>query len=97
MTASAEKSYTGTVVSVDPSEHMLRLTGFLKHRNFDLGTPCSYILLDNPAGAITGLRPGQKVTVRYLKAEGVLVADPWNNRPCASTAPLGQWMHRPIP
>ena len=70
-----EKSYTGTVVSVDPQEHTLDARGFVLSKKFNLGAVCTYTLLDNQAGAITDLRPGEKVAVSYQDASGVLVAD----------------------
>jgi Cu/Ag efflux protein CusF len=76
-----EKSYTGTVASVDTSEHILRVNGVFLHKDFNLGSSCAYSVLDNPAGTIRDLHPGQKVTVRYLKSEGVLVADRVEQQP----------------
>jgi len=73
--ARPEKSYTGTVVSVDPQEHMLNAKGFVLSKKFNLGTACTYTLLDNNSGAISELRPGEKVIVSYQNADGVLVAD----------------------
>ena len=70
-----EKFYTGTVVSVDPQEHTLNAKGFVLSRKFNLGSTCTYTMLDNQAGAIGDLRPGEKVIVSYQDASGVLVAD----------------------
>jgi Cu/Ag efflux protein CusF len=73
--ARPERSYTGTVFSVDPQEHILNAKGFVLSKKFNLGAACAYTLLDNHAGAITDLRPGEKVAVSYQDADGVLVAD----------------------
>jgi Cu/Ag efflux protein CusF len=70
-----EKSRTGTVISVDPKEHTLSLkewTTWRKH--FNLGDTCTYVLLDNAHSTINDLRPGEKVTVSYRNAHGVLIA-----------------------
>ena len=73
--ARQEKTYTGTVISVNPNEHMLHIKGLILSRNFNLGGSCAYAVLDKPAGAIGDLRPGQKVMVSYQNVKGVLVAD----------------------
>src|SRR5260221_3755837 len=73
--ARPEKSYTGTVVSVDPKENTLETKGFVLNRTFNLGAGCSYTLPDNSAGTVNDLRPGEKVAVIYQDANGVLVAD----------------------
>ena len=70
-----EKSYTGTVVSVDPQEHTLNAKSFVFDRKFNLGVACTYTLLDNNTGTAGDLRPGEKVEVVYQNVDGVLVAD----------------------
>ncbi|HTX21523.1 MAG TPA: hypothetical protein VMD27_06680 [Candidatus Aquilonibacter sp.] len=73
--ANPEKSYTGTVVSVSPQEHTLQTRGFVFSKTFNLGAACTYTLLDNSAGTINDLRPGEKVAVSYQNVDGVMVAD----------------------
>lgn len=79
-----EKSYTGTVVSVDPKENTLETRGFLFTKKFNLGDACTYTLLDN-SSTINGLRPGEKVTVSYQDANGVLIADRVEQQPMRYT------------
>jgi Cu/Ag efflux protein CusF len=79
--ARPEKSYTGTVVSVAPQEHTLETRGFLFTKKFNPGDTCTYSLLDNSNGAINDLRPGEKVTVSYQDANGVLIADRVEQQP----------------
>jgi Cu/Ag efflux protein CusF len=76
-----EKSYTGTIVSVAPQEHTLETRGFLFTKKFNLGDACTYTLLDNNNGAISDLRPGEKVTIGYQDANGVLIADRVRQQP----------------
>jgi hypothetical protein len=76
-----EKSYTGTVVSVDPQEHTLKAMGFVFSKEFNLGAECTYTLLDNITGTINDLRPGEKVTVGYQDSHGVLIADRVEQQP----------------
>ena len=72
-----EKNYTGTVTSVDPQEHVMRVKGWwlLPHKQFSLGGDCAYAMLANSPGTFNDLRAGEKVTVTYQDAHGVLIAD----------------------
>ncbi len=74
-TAKPDKTYTGTVTSVDPKEHTLDVKGFAWSKKFNLGDSCTFALLEKPDGALADLHTGQKVSVGYLDASGVLVAD----------------------
>lgn len=73
--ARPEKSYTGTVVSVDPQEHTLNAKSFVFDRKFNLGAVCTYTLLDNSTATANDLRPGEKIAVSYQDVDGVFVAD----------------------
>jgi Cu/Ag efflux protein CusF len=76
LTAQPEKTYTGTVVSVDPSEHVLSVQGWMMfHKAFNLGDNCACHQLDKQAAAVNDLRPGEKVKVRYQDVHGVRIAD----------------------
>ncbi len=70
-----EKTYTGTVMSVDRDEHQLKVKGIFLSKEFNLGDNCAYAFVDRKADKVNGLRPGQKVKVSYESARGVLVAD----------------------
>ncbi len=80
-TAKPDKTYTGTVVSVDPKEHLLNVKGFMFGKKFNLGDTCAYTMVDKDTGAMGDLRPGQRVTVGYQDAHGVLVADRVTQQP----------------
>jgi len=80
--AKPDKTYTGTVVSVAPKDRTLDVKGFLFSKQFNLGDSCAYKMVGQGAGAIGDLRPGQRVTVGYQDANGVLVAD------CVTQKPL---------
>lgn len=73
--ATPDKTYTGTVISVNPNGRTLEVKGLLFSKNFNLGANCAYMLWNKPAGTITDLRAGEKVKVAYQDASGVLVAD----------------------
>ena len=77
----SDRSYTGTVVTVDPQERVLKVKGSLLSRTFNVGESCKYALLDEQEGTLGGVRLGQKVTVRYEDAAGVLVADRVDQQP----------------
>jgi Cu/Ag efflux protein CusF len=80
--AKPDKTYTGTIVSVDAKEHLLDVKGFpFSHKKFNLGDTCTYTMVGQDTGAIGDLRPGQKVTVGYQDAHGVLVADRVTQQP----------------
>jgi len=79
--ARPEKSYTGTVVSVDPKENTLETRGFVLSKKFNLGAGCDYQLLGKNAGTADDLRPGEKVTVNYQDAAGVLIANRVEQQP----------------
>ena len=72
--AKPEKTYTGMVKSIDPKEHVVNVDGTLLSKKFNLGDACTYTFTGKGAGIITDLHPGQKVTVAYRNADGILVA-----------------------
>lgn len=73
--AKPDKQFTGTVTSVNPQDRTLNAKGFFFNKRFNLGAACTYTMLDNKSGALADLRPGEKVTVSYQNANGVLIAD----------------------
>jgi Cu/Ag efflux protein CusF len=80
--AKPDKTYTGTVVSVDPKESLLDVNGFLfSHKQFNLGDTCAYAIVGQDTGVVGDLRPGQRVTVGYQAIHGVLVADRVTQQP----------------
>lgn len=71
------------IVSVDPKEHMLEVKGSFpfSDKKFNLGDTCAYTIVGQDTGEAGDLRSGQKVTVDYQDAHGVLVADRVTQRP----------------
>jgi len=81
-TAKPDKTYTGTVVSVNPKENMLDVKGFwFSNKKLNLGSACTYSIVGQENGTIGDLRPGQKVRVAYQDAHGVLIADRVSQEP----------------
>ncbi|HUA36879.1 MAG TPA: hypothetical protein VMA35_00610, partial [Candidatus Sulfopaludibacter sp.] len=81
-TAKPDKSYTGMIVSMDQKEHMLDVKSFpFSSKKFNLGDTCTYTIVGQDTGTMGDLRPGQKVTVGYQDAHGVLVADRVTQQP----------------
>jgi hypothetical protein len=50
-------------------------------KKFNLGDACTYAMVGQDSGTAGDLRPGQKVTVGYQDAHGVLVADRVTQQP----------------
>jgi cold shock CspA family protein len=72
--AQQEKSFKGSVVTVDAPERTLSVKGFFFTRNFNTASDCQVSLQDKPAASLAELRPGQKVDIRYNENNGVLIA-----------------------
>lgn len=73
--ARPEKTYTGMVVSTDTKEHVLTVKGWaFSKKTFNLGGNCSYELAGISPATSSDIRSGQKVTVTYQDAQGVLIA-----------------------
>jgi predicted RNA-binding protein len=70
-----EKMFTGTVSAVDAKEHVLEARGLLLQKRFHLGDTCTFTFLAKGSGTLADLHPGQKVSIGYQNADGVLVAD----------------------
>src|SRR6516162_6365070 len=80
--AKPAKAYTGTIVSVDPKEHTLQVKSFpFSNKKFNLGNACTYTIVGQDSGTVGDLRLGQKVTVGYQDAHGLLVADRVTQQP----------------
>ncbi len=70
-----EKTYSGTIVSVDTNELVLTVKWWaMFKKSFNLGGDCAVSQLENSHARITDLRPGEKVSVEYQDAHGVLIA-----------------------
>lgn len=70
-----DKSYTGTVVSVDPNEHVLGVKGWtMMNKSFNTGNNCFISQIDKDNATAGDLRVGEKVTVTYQDVHGVLIA-----------------------
>ncbi len=76
-TARHEKTYTGTILSVDRTGQAIEVRDVLGlfHKRFKLGDNCTYTLTEKSAGTEADLRAGQKVRIGYQNAYGVSVAD----------------------
>jgi Cu/Ag efflux protein CusF len=83
--ARPEKSYTGTVSFVDPTEHVLRVKGWtMLNKTFNFGDNCAFTQLDENPGTAGDLRAGEKVRVSYQDSHGVLIADRVAQQPMRS-------------
>jgi hypothetical protein len=81
-----EKTHTGMIISVDPKERLLWVSGWpLSKKEFTIGDDCSYSLayaeVNNNAGTAKNLRPGEKVMVSYQDWDGTRIADRIEQKP----------------
>lgn len=73
--AATEDTYTGVVVFVDPKEHVLSVKGWKPfNKAFNLGDNCTVSQWGKSSATVSDLRPGEKVTVTFQDAHGVLIA-----------------------
>src|SRR5690349_13955087 len=70
----SEKSYTGTITSVDTKENTVRVRGYLFSKSFVLGEGCTLALGEKTKATLSDFRLGQRVDICYKNASGVLVA-----------------------
>lgn len=78
---STAKTYTGMVKSVDALNRAVTVKRFGGSKRFNLGDSCVFALVDKKAASLEGVRAGQKVTLSYQDANGVLVADRLTQEP----------------
>lgn len=69
-----DKTYTGTVTTVELQNRVLTVKGLLFSKQFNLGDTCRYTMPGRLTASADDLRVGQKVTVSYQDTGGVLVA-----------------------
>jgi Cu/Ag efflux protein CusF len=73
--AQAGKTTRGTIASVDAGDKTVKVKGLFFSRTYHLGDNCQIALGDRKDASAADLRPGQKVTLTYTDAGGVLVAN----------------------
>ena len=67
--------FTGTVVSVHPQNHVLKVKSwFFFKKTFNLGSNCTFDLWKNSDATAAAVRPGEKVEVTYQDDQGVFIA-----------------------
>lgn len=76
-----QRTYTGILTVLNLREHTLTAEGTLLSREFVLSPECVYTLPDQSTGAVTNLRPGENISVRYQDVAGVLIASRVAQRP----------------
>jgi Cu/Ag efflux protein CusF len=69
-----QKSFKGTVMTVDEKERTLGVKRLWSTRTFEIGDHCKVSLEDKADAALKDLRPGHRVEVQYLAHDGVKVA-----------------------
>jgi hypothetical protein len=76
LVAPLEKSYTGMIVQFAPKDRVLIVkASVFSKKAFNLGENCQFKLRNNTAAGASDLRIGQKITVKYQDAHGILIAN----------------------
>ncbi len=70
-----EQTQTGTLSAVNTQDHTVQVRTWLGSRTFNVGDKCTIVAVDKKGAALSDLRPGIKVQIRYQNVDGVLVAD----------------------
>ncbi len=83
-----ECTWNGTVTAVNPQDKIVTAKGWFQTKTFNIGARCGITAVDKPQAALTDLRPGDKVRIRYQKSGGVLVADRIDERALKVTGTL---------
>jgi hypothetical protein len=73
--ARPDKSYTGIVNYYDPKGQTLNMQGAIFDKEFSVSPACPCQFPGHGQGAVKDLRPGENVTIRYQRTNGVFVAD----------------------
>ncbi len=73
-TPAKEKNYSGTIITLDAKEKVVKVQGYLLTKTFELADNCELKLGDKREASLGDFRPGQRVDVVYKDASGVLVA-----------------------
>lgn len=78
-------TWTGTLTAVSEVNKSFTGEHGLFTKTFKLGENCSISTLEKKKAALGDLRPGEKVTIHYHRAEGVLIANRIAERPLRYT------------
>ncbi len=70
-----EKCWRGTVSAIDTRDNTIAVKRAWLTKKFNVGEHCAITAIGKKEAALTDLRPGERVRIRYQNAEGVLVAD----------------------
>jgi len=77
----SEQTCVGTLSAVNAQGNTVTLRTWWRSRTFNLGDRCVILAIDKGGVALSDLRPGVEVRIRYQKVDGVLVADRIAERP----------------
>lgn len=69
-----QRTFEGTVKSVDEKERMLAVESMFLTRSFVAGEHCRVQMEEKPVAALKDLKAGHRVKVTYLRSDGVNVA-----------------------
>ena len=73
--AKSEAAWTGRLTAVNADNHTITAKSWWQSRTFNVGSTCAISTMDKKTAALSDLRPGEKVRVRYQTAGGVRIAE----------------------
>ncbi len=76
-----DRAWSGTITCVSSQDNTLKAKSGFFTRTFELGEHCPISTVDKKEAALSDLRSGDRVTIRYQDVEGVLVARRIAERP----------------
>lgn len=85
--ANNEKTWTGTLTTVNPQDNTITGKWWWFAKTFHIGQQCAISTVDRKDAALSDLRPGEKAQIHYQNVEGVLVANRIDEKPmyCSGT------------
>ncbi len=74
--AASATQWTGTLTAVhDKGAKTITVADELQTRTFNISTNCAFLIMNGKPGALSDLRPGEKVIINYQSVNGELLAD----------------------
>ena len=70
-----EQRCNGTLTAVNAQDNTMTVRPLWFNKTFHIGQNCAVSALDKSTAAVSDLRPGEKVEIRYQDVQGVLVAN----------------------
>jgi hypothetical protein len=73
--AKSKTAWTGKLTAVNAEHHTITAKSWWHTRTFNVGEKCAISTMDKKSAALSDLRPGERVKVRYQTTGGVSIAE----------------------